>query len=175
MGTLGYNIQISLKKCPTLRNFSVKFGRCNLEFGIPRVYRITLCIWFPHNMTCLALSGLKTHRGAGGGGHGANWGRRDGRRGSVRVVSPLKGRRCKRHSSTSVDARGADASLRVAAKIRRFQFIHHDMTKNTKTRFLDNREYVLNANGPILLPVLFTVIIEVLRPSKFLGSSLISI
>ena len=31
MGTLGYEVQISHKKCPTLNIFSVSFGRCNLE------------------------------------------------------------------------------------------------------------------------------------------------
>ena len=31
--TLGYNVQISVKKFPTLSNFSVKFGHCNLGFS----------------------------------------------------------------------------------------------------------------------------------------------
>ena len=31
-------------------------------FGIPRVHRLTLCIWFPLHMTHLTLSGVKTRR-----------------------------------------------------------------------------------------------------------------
>ena len=35
-------------------------------FGIPRVCRITLCIWFPRYMTCLNLLEVKKHRAISG-------------------------------------------------------------------------------------------------------------
>ena len=51
-------------KLPMLRNFSVKCGHCNLELTstFSESTGITQSIGFPHHMTCLTLSDIKTHR-----------------------------------------------------------------------------------------------------------------